>query len=133
MKNSSRESFDMRGGSGGRQGMDSKEALLLKQQTHTANKKRLLERMPTKSDRQLTENRLASLNNMLSKSDWQQDLNDFMTALSEFLCATASQNNFGSICSQICVALANSIQISEKQEDFSHSDDMSSAESAKAL
>lgn len=42
-----------------------------------------------------------------------------MGYLSEFFIATASQNNFGSISSQIAMAIANSIPVLTSTEDFS--------------
>ena len=46
-----------------------------------------------------------------------------MANISEFLIATASQNNFGSISSQIAMALANSIPVMTNVEDFAGVED----------
>ena len=46
-----------------------------------------------------------------------------MDNVNEFLCATASRNNFGSISSQIAVALANSIPLTVISDDFAGSEE----------
>ena len=42
-----------------------------------------------------------------------------MSAMSEFLVATASQNNFGALSSQTLIAISSSIPIMTYMEDFS--------------
>ena len=54
----------------------------------------------------------------LSSADWGRHLNSFMDALSEFLIAAASQNSFGSISSQVAMALANSVPVMTNVEDL---------------
>ena len=66
--------------------------------------------------------KLSSINSQLISTWWINDLNEFMEHLSEFLCATASINNFGSVSSQIAVALANSIQTIPKIDELSNCD-----------
>ena len=58
------------------------------------------------------------LRQKLSAPDWITNLNDYMSCVSEFLIATASQNNFGSVCSQIAMGIANSIPVMTSVEDF---------------
>ena len=46
-----------------------------------------------------------------------------MGSMSEFMIAAASQNNFGSVCAQIAMALANSIPVMTNTEDFASAED----------
>ena len=66
---------------------------------------------------------MTELQGQLSDSEWTNNLNDFMGALSEFLIAAASANNFGSICAQIAMALANSVPVRTNVEDFASAND----------
>ena len=59
----------------------------------------------------------------LSSPDWISGLNEYMCSVSEFLIATASQNNFGSVSSQIAMAIANSIPMSSTVEDFASAEE----------
>ena len=59
----------------------------------------------------------------LSNPEWTSGLNEFMGSMSEFMIAAASQNNFGSVCAQIAMALANSIPVMTNMEDFASAED----------
>ena len=66
--------------------------------------------------------KIKQLRQVLSSPDWITNLNDYMSSVSEFLIATASQNNFGSVSSQIAMGIANSIPVMTSVEDFSSAD-----------
>ena len=70
------------------------------------------------SDLVAGQRRLKECTEALSTADWGRHLNSFMDALSEFLMATASQNSFGSISSQVATALANSVPVMTNMEDL---------------
>ena len=42
---------------------------------------------------------------------WKSSLNEFMSNVNDFLLASASVNNFGSICSQLATTLASNIPL----------------------
>ena len=60
---------------------------------------------------------------MLQDPAWISGLNEHMAITSEFLIATASQNNFGSVSSQVAMALANSIPVMTNVEDFANAEE----------
>ena len=67
--------------------------------------------------------RLKECTEALSSADWGRHLNGFMDSLSEFLIAAASQNSFGSISSQVAMALANSVPVMTNVEDLAGADE----------
>ena len=85
-------------------------------------------RRPSEAELAAGQRRLKECTEALSRADWGRHLNGFMDALSEFLIASASQNSFGSISSQVAMALANSVPVMTNIEDLAGAEEKAANE-----